>query len=285
MGTVRTLDELVLSLLVHSCDEGRNLWVRLELRDGLRIGPDRLHEADGVRVDTLGVLGEVAQCVRDLIAEPQEVPDLLEERNDLRVKVNDELEVAVLLATLGDAEQASADLEVAPVDVGEPSLVDRTRVELLAEGLALGLEPLAFGVMRPFFAEDVFDSLHVVVELPFDLLRPRDRAGDGRLVAKLRHRVRLGRLEPELELVLQRADVVLDRVDELRLVLGDRAANLWADKERVELGKDAKHLVRVFGASETVAQARDDVVLDARHALVVGGLGRDPVIGSLCARE
>lgn len=283
---VHTFNDLLLRLLVHRRDQGRDLGVRLEFRDRLRVSPNRLHEADGVRIDPLRVLGEVTQAVRNLVPQPEQIANLLEQRDDLRVKVDHELQVAVLLPVLGDVEQATADLEVAPVDIGEPRFVDRARVQLLPERLALRLEALTLGVMGPLATEDVLDALHVVVQLALDLLRPCDRTGDRRLIAELSHSVGLGRLVAELELVLERADVVLHRVDQLRLIFRDGATDLGANEERVELGENAEHLVRVLGAAEPVPQPRDDVVLDAGDSLVVRQLTSDPEVGALWkARE
>ena len=66
------------------------------------------------------------------------------------------------------------------------------------------------------------------------------------------------------------------------MVLERRTSDLGAHEERVELGEDAEHLVGVARAAEPVAEARDDLVLDAGDALVVGRLGGDPDLGSLC---
>lgn len=184
----------------------------MDLGDGLRVRPDGLHEADGVRVHALRVLGRVADRVRDGEPEPKEVANLLEERDDLRIKVDRELELGPALrrAVLRDVEQATRDLHVAAVDVVEPGLVDRTRVELATEARALALELAAFGVELPALAEDVLDALHVGEELALDLFRPDDGAGDGRVIAELRHVVRLGVLVRPLELVVEEADVFLD---------------------------------------------------------------------------
>lgn len=219
----RTLRNLLLRVVPELGDEGEDAGVGVNLGDGLRVRPNGLHEADGVRVDAFGVLRDVADRMRDLEAEPEEVANLLEEGDDLRVEVDRELERAALRAVLGDLEKATRDLHAPTVDVVEPGLVDRPRVELAAERLAFALELLALGIELPAFAEDVLDSLHVGEELAFDLLRPDDGAGDGRVVAELRHVVGLRVLVRLLELVVKEANVLLDRVDELRLVLGDGA--------------------------------------------------------------
>ena len=86
-------------------------------------------------------------------------------------------------------------------------------------------------------------------------------------------------------LVVQSLDVFLDGIDELRLVLLYSATDLRAHEQRVELAEDAEHLVRVTRRAQTVAQARDDLVLDARHALVVCVLCRDPDLRAIYPRE
>jgi hypothetical protein len=242
--------------------------------------------------------------VGDLEAQPEEVPHLLEESDDLRVEIDLELERSPELTVLRNVEETTGDLQVSTVDVDEPGVVDRAGVELVPERLRLGLETLTVGVVRPFLAEDVLDALHVVEELTLDLLRPHDCTGDGRVVAELRHVVSFRGLVARLELVLKAANVLLNRVDELRLVLGDgacssssqrisfkrrkeskgqkeRTSNLRPNEKSIELAEDAEHLVGVPSPAETVPQARDDVVLDASDSLVVGRFRRDPDLSSL----
>lgn len=59
-------------------------------------------------------------------------------------------------------------------------------------------------------------------------------------------------------------------------------SDLRPHEQGVELGEDAEHLVRVLGATEAVAEARDDVVLDTGDALVVARLGCDPDLRAVC---
>jgi hypothetical protein len=62
-------------------------------------------------------------------------------------------------------------------------------------------------------------------------------------------------------------------------------SDLGANKERVELGEDAEHLVGVASAAESISKARDDLVFNARNSFVVSRLGRNPDLGSLCTRS
>lgn len=107
--------------------------------------------------------------------------------------------------------------------------------------------------------------------------------------------VGLGVLVRFFELVVQESNVLLDRVDELRLVLGDRTyvttsanfsgrkrveggltSNLGSNEESIELGEDAEHLIRIPRAPKSIAQPRDDLVLNPRDALVVRCFRRHP---------
>lgn len=67
----------------------------------------------------------------------------------------------------------------------------------------------------------------------------------------------------DLELLVQRFDVVLDALYELRLVLADGAADVRPHEQRVEPREDAEHLVRVLGRAQLVAQVRRDARLHA----------------------
>ena len=108
------------------------------------------------------------------------------------------------------------------------------------------------------------------------------------MVAELRHVVGLGVLVRFLELVVQESNVLLDRVDELRLVLGDRTyvttsakfsgrkrveggltSNLGSNEECIEFGKDTEHLVRVSGRTQLISESRDNLILDATDSFVV----------------
>lgn len=60
---------------------------------------------------------------------------------------------------------------------------------------------------------------------------------------------------------------------------------LGAHKERIELGEDAEHFVGALGCTQTVTETRNDLVLNTRDTLVVGSLGLDPDLGTLCVVE
>ena len=109
----------------------------------------------------------------------------------------------------------------------------------------------------------------VVLVLWTRLLRPDDGAGDRRQVAHAAHAARLAVRILHLELLVQRLDVVLHALDQLRLVLADRAADVRPDEERVEAREDAEHLVGVARRAELVAQAGGDARLHAVNTLVI----------------
>ena len=128
--------------------------------------------------------------MRHLEVQPQQVPHLLKQRDDLRIKVHSKLEPPAPQAD--DLKETSVDAHVASVDVVQPCIVHGPGIELLAESGTFGLELLALGVQFPSLTEDVFDALHVGQELPFDLARPDDGACYRGQVAHLGHVVSFG---------------------------------------------------------------------------------------------
>ena len=176
-----------------------------------------------MRVNSFGVFGEISDVVRDRESEPVEIPGLLEERDDLLIEVDGELERSSLRAIL-EIKYSSGDEggEMSAGDVGEPAVEDGLGLELAAEAVALLLQFLSFGVESPSVSEYILHSLHVRRELSFDLTSPDDRSSDGRKISKLRHEVRLGILVRFLESIVEKSNVGFDGSDELLLILGDR---------------------------------------------------------------
>lgn len=212
-------------------EEDDDLGVVVDEVDGLGVGPDGLHEADGVRVDLLRLLRERRDSVRDGEPEPDEVSDLLEERDDLRIEVDDELVLVSRAPRLGDVEDASVDLHVPSLEVGEPGGEQRLGVELALKACALALELLTLGVELPSLPKHVLNALHVRRELTLDLLRPDDGSGDGREVSELRHVVGLRVAVIGRELLVETFNVLLDGLDELGLVLLDGSSDLEGSGE------------------------------------------------------
>jgi hypothetical protein len=207
-----TLGDHLLDVVPVVGEENDDLRVGLDEVDGLGVRPHGLHQADGVRVDLLRFLGHVRDLVGDVVVQPDQVPHLLKERDHLRIKVDDEL-VLVRHPRSNDVKKPTRDLHVPPLDVVQPGLVERSSVELLDERGRFGLELLAFRVLSPSLAEDVFDSLHIRRELTFDLTSPDDGAGNGREISHGRHvesvRVTVSRGEGLVEAF----DVVLDGLE------------------------------------------------------------------------
>lgn len=77
-----------------------------------------------------------------------------------------------------------------------------------------------------------------------------------------------------LELLVQRADVVFDALNELRLVLADGAANVRPVEERVEAREDAEHLVGVARSSQLISQLDGNLSFNAINAFVVSVYSR-----------
>lgn len=125
-------------------------------------------------------------------------------------------------------------------------------VKLLAEGLGLLLQLLAGAVVFPALAKDVFDASDIGGELAFHLTSPHNRAGelgdvtDGGHASGRRGQVLGGEFFVECE------NVLLDALDQRRLVLLDGATDLGANKERIETAKHAEHFGRALGRGKTV---------------------------------
>ncbi len=77
------------------------------------------------------------------------------------------------------------------------------------------------------------------------------------------------RLTPHLELVVQAFDVILHSLDQLRLVLPDRTADVRPHEEGVVPGEDAEHLVGVLGRPQLVPETGRDPRLHAVNPLVI----------------
>lgn len=291
-------------------DQHTNRFVGVDDLDQLIVHPDRLHQVDRVRIDSLRLLGVVDDCMGNRKVQPKQISNLLEERDGLGIEIDGKLQgrLSVRLdrrvALSDDFEQPPSDSLFASCDILDPCFKDRRGVELLAEKVAFRLEPLSLGIHLPALSEHVFDTLHVGRELLLDLFGPDDSACDWREIAELRHVRRFGIAVVAGELQVEFLDVLLDRVDEARLVLLDRPTDLnptgersaalpvgsqggqrfpylGSHKQRIEFGEDPEHLVSVAGSSQTVSQARDDLVLNPSHTFVIGTLGSDPDLRAL----
>ena len=62
---------------------------------------------------------------------------------------------------------------------------------------------------------------------------------------------------------MQGLDVIFDPLNELRLVLSDGAPDVWPDKQGVEAGENAEHLVGVLCSPELIAETGGDSSLNA----------------------
>lgn len=111
-------------------------------------------------------------------------------------------------------------------DITDPRIEDWLRVQLFAESLALGLQLFAISIHLPSFAENVFDPLHVGIELFLYLPGPDDGAGDWWQISKLRHVERIRMAITLREFPMKPLYVLLDRVDETRLIFLYSASNL-----------------------------------------------------------
>ena len=76
----------------------------------------------------------------------------------------------------------------------------------------------------------------------------------------------------DLELFMQRLDIVLDPLDQQGLILEYGPANVRTNKETVETWKDPEHLVCVLGRSKLVSKTSCDAFLDSVYAFVIPGL-------------
>ncbi len=109
---------------------------------------------------------------------------------------------------------------------------------------------MAFDVILPSSAEDIFDAFHVGGQLPIDLLGPDDGASNWGNVTNTGHSISLAVYILDLEFLVQGFDVVLDSLNQLGLVFSDGTPDMGPHEEGVEPREDAEHLVGILGRSE-----------------------------------
>mmetsp|Transcript_24250 Transcript_24250/g.59857 ORF Transcript_24250/g.59857 Transcript_24250/m.59857 type:complete len:275 (+) Transcript_24250:11594-12418(+) len=265
-------DELIDFFLVRGHQGGDRI---VHLGTTLRVCPDGLEQCHGEGVVELGLVRRHLDAVRHAELQALQIPNLFEECDDLLVVVDDQL--VVVVAILMHVEDAAADVEALDVlDVLEPVVEDDHRVELLGEGVAVLLQLLPFDVLLPALAQHVFYSAHIHLEPSLELLRPNDGARCRRDVPDGGHLGGLCAGVVLLELVLQLANVILDLLDERRLVLLDGPPDTWAEEERVEAREDAEHLGGRLGGAKPVAQLGCDLALGTVDLVVIRLLGLLP---------
>ena len=79
-----------------------------------------------------------------------------------------------------------------------------------------------------------------------------------------------------LELLMKSLDIVLHSLDQLCLILADRAPDVRPHEQGVESREDAEHLVGVPRCAELVAETGRDLRLDTVDSLVVS-VGRGAI--------
>lgn len=62
---------------------------------------------------------------------------------------------------------------------------------------------------------------------------------------------------------MQRFNIVLDALNQLRLILTNRTPNVRSNEQRIETRENAEHLVGIFGSSQLITQMRSDASLNA----------------------
>lgn len=72
-----------------------------------------------------------------------------------------------------------------------------------------------------------------------------------------------------LELVMQRFNVILHTLYQLGLVLANSATDVWAHKESIEAAEDAEHLVGILSSSKLVTEASCNTSFDTINALII----------------
>src|SRR5712671_766421 len=123
----------------------------------LSIRPYSLHQADCVGIHPLRVLGHIRDRMWYLETQPKQVANFLEQRDNLWVEVDCELETAP--AQADNLEKSPCNAHVAAIDVVEPCFEYWPRIELAAECGGFRLELLTFSIQLPAFAEYVLNTL------------------------------------------------------------------------------------------------------------------------------
>ncbi|KAH9392991.1 hypothetical protein TYRP_006090 [Tyrophagus putrescentiae] len=274
------LGNLLLDVVLQAGDQQRQTGaLRLDLLAGALIGLDGVNQRDGKGKVLIGLVGLVDDAQGDAKAERAEDAHLLRQDDDVGGEVDAQAKASLQAAADGaahiraggilDGEDLPADIELALLHRARPLVKDRLRVQLQAEALRVALQLLPLDVVLPALAEDVLHALHVDAELALNLPRPDDGAADEGNVVDAAHAGALRLRVLHLELLVQRLDVVLHPLNQLRLVLANGAADVRPHEERIEAAEDAEHLIGVLRRAQLVAQLRGDARLDAVDALVV----------------
>src|SRR5437899_629758 len=94
-----------LRLIAIFGDEPFDALISFHKVECLAVCPDGLHQTDCVGIHSLGILGHIGDCMWHLEAKPEEVANILEQRDYLWVKVDRKLKAAPTQAN--DLEQSS----------------------------------------------------------------------------------------------------------------------------------------------------------------------------------
>jgi hypothetical protein len=87
-----TFHDHPLRLVPIFCDKPFDTLVMLHEVECLSVSPYGLHQADSVGIHTLGILGHICDRMWHLETKPEQVTNVLEQRDDLRIEVDRELE-------------------------------------------------------------------------------------------------------------------------------------------------------------------------------------------------
>jgi hypothetical protein len=89
---ILTFGDHTLRLIAILGDQPFDTLVILNKVQSLPIGPNRLHQTDGMWIYPLRILCHVGNGMRDLEVQPQQVPYFLEEGDNLWIEVDGKLE-------------------------------------------------------------------------------------------------------------------------------------------------------------------------------------------------
>lgn len=64
-----------------------------------------------------------------------------------------------------------------------------------------------------------------------------------------------------LKLLMEALNVILDSLDELRLVLPDGTTDVWTHEQGIETREDAEHFVSILGRAQLIPEASCDASL------------------------
>ena len=127
-----------------ACEKYSNVWIAVDDIQCLCECPHAFHQADGVRIDALGIFRPVTDRERHRIPQPDQSSYFFEQSNHLWVELDHQLQLTLSVcrgsSRSDDIEKPTIDSEIASASyLRDPRIVQRLCVQLCSEGRAFHL--------------------------------------------------------------------------------------------------------------------------------------------------